>query len=184
MARDKAYIVKWFGPFFNREELEDWEVLHDFKSQLYLLHGKKKYAKTKEYYYCGMTTRTAYKRFKDANHHIGEIENRDHNIYVGHFTNLIPSTKDIKLVEKLLTSYLDYFIGRKSLLNKTNFYAPNCVSEVSIINRWYNCRTVREYQRTPTNSPAHIVPDVLVYRVDDNTGECKLVIAPRLTPTW
>lgn len=121
MTQDKAYIVKWFGPFFSREELENWEVLHDFKSQLYLLHGKKKYAKTKECYYCGMTTRTAYKRFKDANHHIGEIENRDHNIYVGHFTNLIPSAKDIKLVEKLLTSYLDYFIGRKALLNKTNF---------------------------------------------------------------
>lgn len=121
MKQDKAYIVKWFGPFFSREELEDWEVLHDFKSQLYLLHGKKKYAKTRECYYCGMTTRTAYKRFKDANHHIGEIENRDHNIYVGHFTNLIPSAKDIKLVEKLLTSYLDYFIGRKALLNKRIF---------------------------------------------------------------
>lgn len=185
MDQDKAFFLKWYGPFSSKEELKEWEDEQEFGFHLYLLHGMKKYAKTKECYYCGKTIRTAYQRFKDAGHHIEEIEGREHSIYVARFANIEePCNKDILLVEKLITSYLEWAIGRDVLLNKTNFYAPNCDAEVCVVNRWYNWKTDREYQRTPINSPAHIVPDVMVYRYDDQTQQCKLVVAPRLKPIW
>lgn len=185
MEPDKAFFLKWYGPFSSKEELAEWELQHGWNFHLYLLHGKKKYAKTRECYYCGKTIRTAYKRFNDAGHHIEEIENREHAIYVARFANAsIINDKDILLVEKLITSYLGSEIGQDAMLNKTNFYAPNCDVEICVISRWYNWRTGKEYRRTPVNSPAHIVPDVMVYRYDDQTKECKLVVAPRLKPIW
>ena len=185
MEQDKAFFLKWYGPFTSKDELKNWELQQPWDFHLYLLHGKRKYAKTKECYYCGKTIRTAYKRFNDAGHHIEEIENREHSIYVARFANAsILDNKDILLVEKLITSYLGWYIGEDLMLNKTNFYAPNCNTDICVINRWYNWKTSKEYNRTPVNSPAHLVPDVMVYRYDNHTKESKLVVSPRLKIIW
>ncbi len=184
MEPDKAFYVKWYGPFSSKNRLAEWERQQDWKINLYLLQGKKKYAK-KISYYCGKTIRAAYKRFSDADHHIKDIENRDHSIYVGRIANFSTlEEKDILLVEKLLTSYLGWYIGQDSMLNKTNFYAPNCTQEVCIVNRWINLRTGREYQRLPIYSPAHFIPDVMVYHYDEQEKKCELVIASRLKSIW
>ena len=185
MENDKAFFLKWYGPFPSKETLEEWEQDQGYNYHLYLLHGMKKYAKSKECYYCGKTIRTAYKRFHDAGHHIEEIQDREHSIYVARFSNFSSiEDKDIRLVEKLLTSYLEWAIGKDKMLNKTNYYAPNCTTEICVTNRWYNWKTGKEYQRTFTNSPAHIIPDVLVYRYDKQNDMCKLAIAPRLKFIW
>ena len=70
------------------------------------------------------------------------------------------------------------------MLNKTNFYAPNCNTDICVINRWYNLKTNKEYKRTPINSPVYLVPDVMVYRYDNHTKESKLVVSPRLKTIW
>lgn len=185
MELDKAFFIKWFGPFSSKEEVETWEKSHNCVINLYLLHGKRRYAKSKECYYCGKTIRAAYKRFKDVGHHIEEIQHRDHKIYIGYFSNFKSiKNSDIILVEKLLTSYLGWDLGTENMLNRINFYPPNCHNDICIINRWYNWQTEKEYERTPLNSPSHIVPDVLVYRYDSDLKECKLVIAPRLKKLW
>lgn len=185
MELDKAFFLKWYGPFSSQKELEDWERKQKYNYHLYLLQGMKKYAKSKTLYYCGMTIRTAYKRFQDAGHHIEEIQDRDHTIYVARFSDVKTiADKDIRLVEKLITSYLAWAISTDKMLNKTNFYAPNCLSDICVTNRWYNWKNSKEYQRTPINSPAHIVPDVLVYRYDKQNNEYKLVVAPRLKLIW
>lgn len=182
---DKAFFLKWYGPFDSIKALRDWEQNQNYNYHLYLLHGMKKYSKKKECYYCGMTIRTAYKRLNDAEHHITEIQNRKHAIYVARFSNVESiDHKDIRLVEKLITSYLGWSINEDKMLNRTNFYAPNCPNEICITNRWYNWKTGNEYQRTPANSPAHIVPDVLVYRYDPLNKSVRLTIAPRLKFIW
>ena len=73
---ESVFLIKWYGPFTSREEEKEWEKKQSFNCSLYLLHGKKKYAKTKEHYYCGESTRAVYERFCDQNHHIKELEDR------------------------------------------------------------------------------------------------------------
>ena len=76
-------------------------------------------------YYCGETTRCAFERLKDSNHHIKEISNRVSSIYIGRISNVKrPTDNKVRLVEKVLTAYLDSFIGRDSMLNETNFAFP------------------------------------------------------------
>ena len=55
-----VFLVKWYGPFDCKEDVRDWEQEQSFKSSLYLLHGKRRYAKTSEKYYCGMSERNVY----------------------------------------------------------------------------------------------------------------------------
>ena len=108
-----------------------------------------------------------------------------HLLCLGYFSNFKSiENSDIILVEKLLTSYLGWDLGTENMLNRINFYPPNCHNDICIINRWYNWQTEKEYERTPLNSPSHIIPDVLVYRYDSDLKECKLVIAPRLKKLW
>ena len=55
------FLIKWFGPFKSQEEVKEWEQEQQFNCSLHLLHGKPKYAKTIEKYYCGMSIRNIYK---------------------------------------------------------------------------------------------------------------------------
>ena len=68
---DKVYLIKWVGPF-SYEELYNWEKdwleNNNENFNLYLLQGKRKYAR-KFSYYCGQTNRCVYKRLKDKDHH-------------------------------------------------------------------------------------------------------------------
>lgn len=167
MEEKNVFLVKWYGPFYSRQELKEWEDNNQYAHNLYLLHGKKKFSKKCESYYCGMTMRTASKRLRDKEHHIEEIENRDCLIYVGRIANKRTSKEDVKLLEKLITSYLDLHINCKdckdSVINNTNYYPPKV--NVYIINEWIKPYSVDEetWQRIRANSPAHIVPDVMQY---------------------
>lgn len=42
---ENVFLIKWYGPFDCKEDIRDWEQEQSFKSSLYLLHGKCKYAK-------------------------------------------------------------------------------------------------------------------------------------------
>ena len=158
---NNVYLIKWYGPL-SREEIKDWEKKQDFTCSLYLLHGYKKYAKSRESYYCGMSTRKVYERFSDKGHHIEEIENRICSIYVGCISNIkTPSRSQIGLCEKIITAYLGEFLGEENMLNSTNFYYPN--KNVYIINEWWKTDCKNLHLRQPKNAPSNIVPDVLTY---------------------
>ncbi len=166
LMEENVFLIKWYGPFTSREEERAWEKKQSFNCSLYLLHGKKKYAKTKEHYYCGESTRAVYERFCDQNHHIKELEDRLGSIYVGSISNIKrPTQGQIFLAEKIITAYLAYELGESSLLNATNTYFPN--RNVYIINEWWKTDCVSLWERQPRNAPSHIVPDVLTYHSED-----------------
>ena len=45
LMEENVFLIKWYGPFTSREEERAWEKKQSFNCSLYLLHGKKKYAK-------------------------------------------------------------------------------------------------------------------------------------------
>lgn len=164
---ENVFLIKWYGPFLSREDEMQWEKEQPFNCSLYLLHGKKKYAKTKEHYYCGESTRSVYERFCDKNHHIKELEDRLNSIYVGSIANIKrPTRPQIMLAEKIITAYLAEKLGESNLLNETNFYYPQ--ENVYIINEWWKTDCTSLWERQPSNAPSHIVPDVLTYHYKGN----------------
>ena len=155
-----VFLVKWFGPF-SQEEINEWEKEYG-TCQLSLFGGMKKYAKTKLTYYCGVTKRSVSERFRDSNHHIKEIGNRKSSIYIGRISNLKhPTDEQNKLVEKMLTAYLDSSIGRDVMLNKTNFSFPK--SNIYIINEWWKPYVEEIWQRQSKVAPSYYIPDVLCF---------------------
>lgn len=166
---ENVFLVRWYGPFKTQEEEVEWEKEQKFKCSLYLIHGKLKYAKSREMYYCGESTRDIYKRFRDKEHHINEIKERLNSIYVGCIFNINhPTRKQIMLIEKIVTAYLAECVGQENMLNATNFYYPN--KNVYIINEWWRTNGVTIWNRQPINAPSHIVPDVLTYHCLDNNN--------------
>lgn len=108
------FLIKWYGPFIDPKDVKDWEEKQNFKCSLYLLHGKLKYAKTKEKYYCGMSIRNIYKRLKDKGHHIEEIREHLNSIYIGCLSNVKqPTRNQIMLAEKILTASLADIVGEE-----------------------------------------------------------------------
>ena len=167
-----VFLVKWYGPFESKEEIKKWEKQQDFLCSLYLLHGMRKYAKSKECYYCGMTTRSVFERFNDKGHHIEEIEDRINSIYVGCLSNIDKSSrKQILLVEKIITAYLAEKIDEKNMLNSTNFRYPS--RNVYVINEWWKKKDKNMWLRQPKNAPSNIVPDVLTYHIKES-GDIEL----------
>lgn len=179
--KDKTFLIKWYGPFKSLEEEYYWEIDNDLSFNLYLIHGRKKHAKTKTHYYVGQTSQGVYNRFKNKGHHINDFS-EIHEIWVGSFFNISPEKTDINLAEKMITSYLAYDdeVGNKLLLNVTNTYAPN--TSVYIINRWYN-KVQNEWQRHGKTSLAKILADVIAYKLND-ANECILFEAKKLKRRW
>lgn len=162
---ESVFLVKWYGPF-TREQIKEWQSEQNFNCSLYLLHGMRKYAKLKESYYCGMTTRSVFERLCDKGHHLEEIENRLNSIYVGCIANIEePTRPQIMLVEKIITAYLATFLGKDNMLNSTNFYYPN--KNVYVINEWCKSDGNNVWLRQPRNAPSNIIPDVLVYHYNN-----------------
>ena len=161
------FLIKWYGPFDNRKDVEDWEEKHkSVRCSLYLLNGKLKYAKTKESYYCGMSLRSVHERLGDKGHHIKEIEDRLSSIYVGCLSNIKHLTdSQIRLAEKIITASLTDIVGESCVLNRTNTYFPD--ESVFVINEWWKTDCVTLWERQPRNAPSHIVPDVLTYHSED-----------------
>lgn len=166
-----VFLIRWYGPFGSREEERKWEKEQLFKCSLYLIHGKLKYAKTREHYYCGESTRSIYERLADKNHHIKELEQRLNSIYVGCISNIKTPTKpQIMLAEKIITAYLPEEVSEDCLLNATNTYFPN--KNVYVINEWWKPNAPTLWKRQPSNAPSHIVPDVLAYHYKRSDDFC------------
>lgn len=175
MIKDKTmeqnvFLVKWFGPFSKEkiQEIYEWEKEYG-TCHLYLFGGLKKYAKTKLTYYCGETKRSVYERFRDPNHHINDIQEHISSIYIGRISNVKhPTDEQNKLVEKVLTAYLDSSIGRDAMLNKNNFSYPK--SNIYVINEWWKPYYEEIWQRQSKDAPSSQIPDVLCfhyYSADD-----------------
>ena len=160
-----VFLITWYGPFKNQEKVKEWEETHkSIKCSLYLLHGKLKFAKTREKYYCGMSIRNIYKRLKDKGHHIEEIKDRLNSIYVGNLSNTKhPSKAQILLVEKIITASLTSIVGEDCVLNATNTYFPS--ENVFVINEWRKTIDGSILGRQPQNAPSNIIPDVLAYHI-------------------
>lgn len=162
-----VFLVKWYGPFECKEDVRDWEQEQSFKSSLYLLHGKRRYAKTNEKYYCGMSERNVYERLSDKKHHIEEIQNRPHSIYVGCLSNIKnPTRNQIKLVEKIIISSLTYIVGEENVLNATNKLFP--AENIFVINEWWKTTGESTWKRQRKNAPSNIIPDVLTFHYKEN----------------
>jgi hypothetical protein len=182
---DEAYIIKWYGPFPNKDEVRKWEKLHDdIVCNLYLLHGMKKHAKTIESYYCGKTLQYVYERFQDKSHHLYEICNREHEIYIGQISNIEPDNDDVLKLEKMITAFIGYHFEERNVLNKINFHPPHCDGTMSIVNQWYKQRDLSQWQRLPKSSPANIIPDVMVYRENDDHQSTVLYGIQKLKYIW
>lgn len=169
---DKVYLIKWVGPF-SYDELYNWEKKwlenNNENFNLYLLQGKRKYAR-KFSYYCGQTIRCVYRRLKDRDHHSKEIEHSDYSIWIGKFSNVVPNKTDINVVEKIITSELaELELGFENMMNEINFHPP--VFDVYIINQWYHPIKNSEWKRIHYNSPANYIPDLMIY--DSNSKEMK-----------
>ena len=161
---DKVYLIKWVGPF-SYDELYNWEKKwlenNNENFNLYLLQGKRKYAR-KFSYYCGQTIRCVYRRLKDKDHHFKEIEHSDYSIWIGKFSNVVPNKTDINVVEKIITSELAVLeLGFENMMNEINFHPP--VFDVYIINQWYHPIKNNEWKRIHYNSPANYIPDLMIY---------------------
>lgn len=128
---------------------------------LYLLQGKRKYAR-RYTYYCGQTTRCVYKRLRDKDHHFHEIIHSDYSIWIGKFSNIIPDKLDINVAEKIITSELaELELGYENMMNEINFRPP--VFDVYIINQWFHPSRNKEWKKIKVNSPASYIPDLMIF---------------------
>lgn len=158
-----VFLINWYGPFKSQDKVKEWEDNNKaIKCSLYLLHGKLKYAKTREMYYCGKSIRNIYKRLGDKGHHIEEIKDRLNSIYVGCLSNIKrPTDAQIFLAEKIITAVLTDIVGDYNVLNATNTLYP--AENVFVINEWRKATDETIWKRQPKNAPSNIIPDVLVY---------------------
>ena len=158
--QSKAYMITWYGPFHNIEEVEEWEYKQSTNFNLYLLQGKRKNAKTYSYY-CGRTKRSASTRFKDKNHCICQIPNQL-NIWVGSFENRL-KIEDINIAENLLIYLLSSEISDSQLLNERslNFQSSN---NVCLLNKWYNPNNYTQ----PKNPIKSALPEIVIYNTEND----------------
>ena len=170
----KTHIVSWYGPFHSIEEIEEWQYEHqNMDFCLYLIQGKKPYARTYSYY-CGQTRRPVTQRFNDRDHHINEIPNC-RNIWIGSFENRYTKT-DIDVVENMFIHILSFFINDSQLLNKRDKALNKVIKytkgNVFLISKWNNIN------RQPEYSIKLQLPEIAAYFVE--TGEVKFARKLRL----
>ena len=164
------YLIRWYGPFYSRQDLEDWEREQESLFYLYLFQGKRKNKKTYNYY-CGMTydrsnsVSCVYNRMKDSNHHIHVFEQERKEsllIWVGTIANNVhPTRKDISICENMITSEIAQIeLDESIIVNKTNKLPPT--RNVYLINEWYNRNQIK-YRPQSIDFIPNIVPDVITY---------------------
>ena len=128
--------MRWYGPFADMESARDWDRTNHIPCCLYLMSGMKKYAKSSVHYYIGKAERSLITdRFKDKNHHINDFS-RIKEIWLGSVANKKATHDDVKLIEKMLTSYFVGEVGEDKMLNMINFCLP--ASNVYVLSEWIN----------------------------------------------
>ena len=160
-----VYVLEWYGPFANPQEVIAWEArgIGNGKTYLYLFRGKKR-GKRRYSYYCGQAYKqSAGKRMTNKGHHIKEVIERpkELRIWVAKFQHITPHKADVNLVEKLITSVVTQAIvaDEKAVLNRTNMLRPR--TQVYLINEWYYPEGAPTMQYRQGTIP-HILPDVLI----------------------
>ena len=158
----KTYLITWYGPFFSIEEMEEWQRQNEYiDCCLYLVQGKKPYAKDYSYY-CGQTIRTVFQRFKDRNHHINEIPNR-RSMWAGAFENRY-NKDDINIAENMFIDLLSGGIKEQQCLNRQSLcFAPH-ECNMFFISKWHN---PKRYQQ-PECSLKFLLPEVVAYFTDND----------------
>ena len=166
METIKTYMIHWFGPFRSIDEVAVWEKQNsNHVCNLYLLAGKKPYARMTRHYYCGKTIQGVHKRLNNLGHHIEELKEVE-EIWMGCFRNINPENEDILIIEKIVTAYLTQVVGDKKMLNAINKCFPK--NQICVINRWYK-PSKGLWSRFVDYSPARIIPEVILHYYSDNT---------------
>ena len=156
----KTYMLHWFGPFENKEQVGIWEKEHkDHVCNLYLLEGIKKNAKFRLSYYCGKTEQGVAKRLSSPTHHITSYR-KVHEIWIGCFRNINAVSSDIFDIENIITAYLADEVGQEQMLNQINMRFPS--HQVCVINRWYK-PDLNPRLRSDSESPSKLIPDILLH---------------------
>lgn len=165
MDKNRVYILNWYGPFQDLDQLKEWEDREGNDTYLYIFQGKKKNAKKLTTFYCGQAfAQSAGKRMKNKNHHIEEVYDRPDKlkIWVAKFENIVPKKADVNVVENLFISYMSQCMIEKNeeVANKTALLAPSC--QMYIINEWWdkNSDQVYKYKK---GSLLSRIPDVIAY---------------------
>ena len=169
MAGDHMYVLSWYGPFQNVQELKEWEDKKGNDTYLYIIRGMKKNKQKLVTYYCGKAIKQSVgKRQSNSGHHIKELELRPDKleIWVAKFKNIRPKNADVNIIENMFISYIaQCMIGKnEEIANENNLLAPN--SEVYIINEWWDAN-IEEIETYPRGSLYSRIPDVIAYYPDD-----------------
>lgn len=164
-SMDKAYVMKWVGPFTSVESLRLWEQDYpDFIGSIYLIGGFKPKG-TRKKFYCGKTkkSRYVYERLSDAGHHINELSAKNLEIWIGMMTNYRPTESNIFEVENIITSAMaNLEIPEKDMLNQINMHTPQM--DAYVINRWFKPGDVLiERGSLKADSVAYHIPDLIIY---------------------
>ena len=167
-----VYVLKWYGPFHNSQEVIEWEnkEIGNGKTYLYIFKGKKSY-KHKFSYYCGQAFKqSSGKRMTNKRHHINDVKSRpsELKIWVAKFANLNrPRKVDVNIAEKLITSVISQVIitDESAVLNQTNKLRPR--KHIYLINEWYykNGYPMKQYRE---GAICKMLPDVLICYPDSD----------------
>ena len=175
-ALDKAYVMKWVGPFSCIDKLKAWELTNeDFIGSIYLIGGFKCKGKRKKFY-CGKTksTRYVHERLSDKDHPSKDLSEANREIWIGMMTNCRPTDNNVFTVENIITSAMaNLEVSEKDMLNKINMNAPK--TDAYVINRWYKpCDEYLElgdyieWNSLRVDSVAYHVPDLIIYDAGDD----------------
>ena len=172
------FLLLWYGPFSSRNALQEWEQEREEEGTfpacfLYLIRGRENYKKN-DTYYCGQAYKQrVWERLGNGNHHIHDMEERDHEIWVASFINKDndPEKWEVNVCENLITAVLvQKKLWNDHTANATNYKAP--VISMSIVNEWCfpDGRTRRRI--FSSDSPTNRIPDVILFDSETKSLKC------------
>lgn len=175
---ENVYVIKWYGPFTDIERTREWEIQSGISCNLYLISGMKRCAKSSIHYYIGKAERNYITdRLKDKGHHLNDFS-RIKEIWVGSIANKDASHHDVWIIEKMLTSYFVGEVGIDKMLNKINLILPE--NNVYVLSEWIEPNSKSAWGKLPRISPANIMPDVIVNKVNDEAYNYCLYVSKKL----
>lgn len=179
MGKNNVYVLRWYGPFPNVDEVKRWEDEEGNDTFLYIFKGMKEKKKKLVSYYCGQAYQQSVgARLSNQGHHIEEVSSRpEHlNIWVAKFDNKQPSENDVNIVENMLIAFLEQCLVdvTEETLNRQSLSAPK--DKVYIINEWYDINS-NEISSYAKGSLYNRIPDVISYYPETKALYCSSKIS-------